>query len=293
VKIHALRTGTVAVKRRQPRGAGHGLVRRLNTLLDPVWTEPLPIYAWAIEHPEGLIVVDTGETARALRAGYFPRWNPYFRFGVREDLHPTDEVGPRLRALGLPPEEVRWLVLTHLHTDHAGGLAHFPRAEVLLSRTEYDAATGLRGALEGYLPQHWPSWFAPRLIGFSHGPAGPFPQSQRLTRTGDVVLVPTPGHTNGHLSVLVQDGETTFFLAGDASYSEDLMREGVVDGVAPREATYRATLRRIQDYTRAVPTVYLPSHDPAAARRLAARQIVRYGARPITTIGCTRQHVSR
>ena len=64
MKIHAIQTGTVAVKTRQVEGVGHGRRRLLNTFLDRTWTEPLPIYAFAIEHPEGVIVVDTGETAR-------------------------------------------------------------------------------------------------------------------------------------------------------------------------------------------------------------------------------------
>ena len=97
--------------------------------MDREWTEPLPIYAWLIEHPEGLIVVDTGETARAGEPGYFPRWHPYFKLAVREWVQPEDEIGPRLRALGFSPDDVRWVILTHLHTDHAGGLAHFPRSD--------------------------------------------------------------------------------------------------------------------------------------------------------------------
>jgi len=52
------------------------------------------------------------------------------------------------------------------------------------------------------------------------------------------------------------------------------MLEGVVDGVAPHETTCLATLHRIQQYARDVPTVYLPSHDPDAVARLAARQTV-------------------
>jgi len=274
MKIHALQTGTVAIKERQRRGVGHGTRRHVNTLLDRAWTEPLPIYAWAIEHPEGLIVVDTGETARALEPGYFTRWNPYFRLGVRAWVRPEEEIGERLRALGLPPAEVRWLVLTHLHTDHAGGLAHFPTAEILVTRTEYAAAAGVRGQARGYLPQHLPAWFAPHLVRFDDEPVGPFPRSHRLTRAGDVLLVPTPGHTDGHQSVIVREGDAALFLAGDASYTEHLMREGVVDGVAPHETADRATLERIQRYTRAVPTVYLPSHDPDAVARLAARQTV-------------------
>jgi glyoxylase-like metal-dependent hydrolase (beta-lactamase superfamily II) len=235
----------------------------------------LPIHAWVIEHPEGLIVVDTGETARAALPGYFPRWHPYFRLAARLAVRPEDEIGPQMRARGLSPEAVRWVVLTHLHTDHAGGLAHFPNAEILMSRAEYDAAAGFRGQLIGYLPNHWPAWLAPRLIAFEPSAVGPFPCSQALTRAGDVLLVPTPGHTAGHLSVIVRDGDPAFFLAGDTSYTEQTLVENAVDGVSPDEHVARETQRQILAYARDVPMVYLPSHDPAAAARLAARQVVR------------------
>src|SRR5262245_15543323 len=126
MRIHAISTGTVAIKERQRRGVGHGVMRQLNMLRDTSWTEPLPIYVWVIEQPEGVIVVDTGETARTAEPGYFPRWHPYYRIGLREWVQSEQEIGPQMRALGIAPEDVRWLVLTHLHTDHAGGLHHFP-----------------------------------------------------------------------------------------------------------------------------------------------------------------------
>jgi N-acyl homoserine lactone hydrolase len=85
MKIHAIQTGTVAIKTRQVHAAGHGTRRQLNMLLDREWTEPLPIYAFAVEHPEGVIVVDTGETARTADPGYFPRWHPYYHFVVAHD----------------------------------------------------------------------------------------------------------------------------------------------------------------------------------------------------------------
>jgi N-acyl homoserine lactone hydrolase len=108
MKIHAIQTGTVAITTKWREGVGHGRRRLLNTLLDREWTEPLPIYAFAIEHPEGVIVVDTGETARVSEPGYFPRWQPFFRFAVRELVQPEQEIGPQLRGLGIRPQRSAW-----------------------------------------------------------------------------------------------------------------------------------------------------------------------------------------
>ena len=274
MRIHAIQTGTVAIKERQRHGVGHGLRRRLNTLVDKTWTEPLPIYAWVVEHPEGIIVVDTGETARVSEPGYFPWWHPYYRFGVRSWVRPEEEIGPQLQVLGIQPADVRWLILTHLHTDHAGGLHHFPKVEILVSRTEYQLASGKAGLIRGYLPNRWPKWFAPHLIDFAPQPFGPFPSSYCLTQAGDVVLVPTMGHTAGHLSVIVQDGSESTFLAGDTSYTQQLLLEGVVDGVSESDEAAKQTLQRIQKYLSSVPTIYLPSHDPEAVKRLTNRSMV-------------------
>ncbi|HEX9036826.1 MAG TPA: N-acyl homoserine lactonase family protein [Ktedonobacterales bacterium] len=275
MRIHAIQTGTVAITQSWRQGRGHGALRRLNTLLDRRWTEPLPIYAWVIEHPEGVIVVDTGETARASQPGYFPRWHPYFRFAVRERVRPEEEIGPQLRALGINPQrDVRWLALTHLHTDHAGGLAHFPGVETLVSRVEYTRAQGLRGRIDGYPNNRWPADFAPRLLDFADRPYGPFARSLSLTKAGDVLLVPTPGHTPGHLSVAVQDGDHVVFLAGDTSYTEGLLLANAVDGVGPDETQERDTHQRILRLAQTTPLVYLPAHDPESAQRLAERRVI-------------------
>lgn len=103
MKIHAIQTGTVAITTRWREGVGHGRRRLVNTLLDREWTEPLPIFAFAIEHPEGVIVVDTGETARVSEPGYFPRWQPFFRFAVREQVQPEQEIAPQLEDSGSWP----------------------------------------------------------------------------------------------------------------------------------------------------------------------------------------------
>ena len=61
-------------------------------------------------------------------------------------------------------------------------------------------------------------------------------------------------------------------LAGDASYTQDLMLAGVADGVTTSPATDRDSLRRIRELARFEPTVYLPTHDPDARRRLEAME---------------------
>jgi glyoxylase-like metal-dependent hydrolase (beta-lactamase superfamily II) len=275
MRIHAIQTGTVAVKKSQQQGSrGDGPIRLLNTMLDPTWTEPLPIYAWAIEHPEGIIVIDTGETARTAEAGYLPWWHPYFKLGMKASVTPEEEIGPQLRRLGIPPEEVRWLIMTHLHTDHAGGLYHFPKAEILVSKTEYELAAGFSGRMRGYLSNHWPTWFSPRLIEFRPEPFGNFPESYALTKAANVRLVPTSGHSGGHLSVILQHDGLAYFFAGDASYTQQGLLDQIVDGVSLDRRLARQTLARILHYVQQAPSIYLPSHDPESGDRLAARQVV-------------------
>jgi glyoxylase-like metal-dependent hydrolase (beta-lactamase superfamily II) len=279
--IHAIQTGTVAVRARQREGVGRGPLRLVNTLRDDRWTEPLPILAWLIEHPEGLIVVDTGETAHATRRGYFPAWHPYYRLGVREWVEPEQEIGPQIERLGLSTSDVRRVVLTHLHTDHAGGLAHFPHSEILVTRAELAHASGRLGKLRGYLPHRWPDWFSPTPVDFEGGAFGPVTASQPLTAAGDVVLLSTPGHTPGHMSVAVDLGEQLVILAGDASYTQQLMLDGSADGVTNDPGTATATLAALRSIAESRPTVYLPSHDPhsqARLARLAERPAVRAGA---------------
>ena len=274
MKIHAIQTGTVAIKTRQVQARGHGARRQLNMFVDRRWTEPLPIYAFAIEHPEGVIVVDTGETARSTQPGYFPRWHPYYRYGLRLQVTPEQEIGPQLARLGIAPADVDRVVLTHLHTDHAGGLHHFAGTEILVSRADLEVASGVPGRLRGYPNNRWPAWFAPTVVDLAHDAYGPFPQSLALTKAGDVTLVPLHGHTAGQLGVVVEDGDQSVLIGGDSAYREDLMLSGVIDGPSPDEAAARLTHERIRALAAHTPTVYLVAHDPLTAASLAERRVV-------------------
>jgi N-acyl homoserine lactone hydrolase len=271
MKVHAIQTGFVRIKTAQVEGRGHGLSRRFAIFTDPNWTDWVPTYAWLIDHPEGVIVVDTGQGAHLLETG--KSLHPYVRWEVAFRIEPEQEIGPQLRTLGVGSRDVKRVVLTHLHMDHDGGLTHFPDSEILVASGELKTASGFIGRLRGYLPQRWPSWFDPKPLDLATEKFGPFAASRRLTAAGDVVAVATPGHTANHISVIVQDGDTAYFLAGDTSYNEELMLAGKLDGVSADEQVSSATLDAIRQFTQSRPTVYLPTHDPGCADRLANRQL--------------------
>jgi len=271
MRVHAIQTGRVKIKASQIVGRGHGLKRRLAPLIDSEWSDWLPTLAYAIEHRDGVILVDAGASAANKS---LPRWHPYFRLGVRFDIEPEEEAGPQLRAMGVGSADVRRVVLTHLHIDHDGGLSWFPKSEILVSPGELARAAGIAGRIRGYLPQRWPRGFDPKPLVLDGGPYGPFACSKRLTADGAIVAVATPGHTPDHLSVIVEGEDSAVLVAGDASYSEATMLAGTIDGVSEDEAQAAATLAAIQAFAAARPTVYLPAHDPDAARRLAKHEIL-------------------
>jgi N-acyl homoserine lactone hydrolase len=144
VNIHAIQTGTVDIKTAHRIRKPGGLIR---VFTDSRWTEWLPIYTWVIDHPEGIIVVDTGETSKSSEPNYYPHWHPYYRYSLRMNVRPEEEIGPQLRGMGIAQKDVKTLVLTHFHTDHAGGLHHFPGTEILASASDHRLASGFGARL--------------------------------------------------------------------------------------------------------------------------------------------------
>jgi len=269
MQIHVLQTGRVQVKRAQLVGQGHGLKRRVAPLIDNVWSDWLPTYAFAVEHTDGVILVDTGSNA-GLKT--LPRWHPYFRLAVRFDIDREEEVGNQLAKIGIAPRDVKKVVLTHMHIDHDAGLKDLPHSEVLAAEGEIKIASGFAGQIRGYLPQRWPPGFDPKPLAFDAQPFGPFARSRRLTRDGAVVAIPTPGHTAHHLSVAVVDDAATMLIAGDAAYTEANLEDGLIDGVAVDEAVTKLTLLRLRALAAERPIVFLPTHDPQTPARLAGRR---------------------
>ncbi len=277
MKIHAIQTGTVEIKQNQLIGKGSGGLRLVNVLFGREWVKPIPIYAWVIEHEEGVIVVDTGETARTSEAGYFPRWQPYYKMAVHFHVKPEQEIGPQLKQMGITPKDVKKVILTHMHTDHAGGLHHFPESKIYVNMPEYRRTRGFRGKIDGYLPHRMPNWFSPQPIEFIDGAFGSFQSSWNVTAKGDVKVVPTPGHTPAHVSVIVQNEDMEYFLTGDTSYTEENLLKKIADGVSPDPNQAVNTMQNILSFAKERSTVYLPSHDPNSEFRLKNRQTLVIG----------------
>src|SRR6185437_11669113 len=103
-------------------------------------------------------------------------------------------------------------------------------------------------------------------------PFGAFSESRALSDDGRIVVVATPGHTPGHVSVIcVDDDRNHVLLAGDATDTLEQLRSRRHDAVGPKPAVTVATIDRILAHGREHPTVFLPSHDPESAVRLASR----------------------
>jgi N-acyl homoserine lactone hydrolase len=269
IEITALTTGSVRIKRAMQRGRGSGLRRRSAIFLPGEMTGPLPIHAWLVHHDEGPILVDTGETTEV-------NDTPFAKF----DVKPEDEIHKQLAAHGLAPTDVRTVALTHVHVDHADGLARLPGVPAVVNAAELRFVHSLEAKVtRKLLRQPLPHGFDPRPVDLTTGPAiGAFPSSYSLTDDGSVRLVPTPGHTAGHASVLVDRGDHHVLLAGDIGYDVAQIEARKLDGVSPKDKVALATIDVVLDHARRHPTVILPSHDPDSARRLAAAEVARPAA---------------
>ena len=65
------------------------------------------------------------------------------------DVKPEQEIGAQLNKMGITPKDVREVILTYMHTDHAGGLHHFPESRIYVNMPEYKRTLGLQGQLIG------------------------------------------------------------------------------------------------------------------------------------------------
>jgi glyoxylase-like metal-dependent hydrolase (beta-lactamase superfamily II) len=165
-----------------------------------------PVLAFAIRHPDGIVLVDTGigEGSTWVDENYLPR--------VRN-------VRDALSGAKLDPDAVRAIVNSHLHFDHCGQNREFPGVPIYVQQAELDLA--LR---EGHTIVEWVD----------------FPEARYEAVEGDreivegVSVLATPGHTPGHQSVTVRAGDGLVLIVAQAAQDARSFATGPADASVQR-----------------------------------------------------------
>ena len=164
-----------------------------------------PVLAFAIRHPDGTILVDTG-------IGEGNAW-------VDENYRPrVRDAREALAAAKLDPDAVRAIVNSHLHFDHCGQNRAFAGLPIYVQRAELDLAR------EGYTVVEWVD----------------FPGARYDAIDGDrevvegVSILATPGHTPGHQSVTVRTGDGLVLIVGQAAQDARSFATGPADASVQR-----------------------------------------------------------
>jgi glyoxylase-like metal-dependent hydrolase (beta-lactamase superfamily II) len=169
-----------------------------------------------VETRQGLVLVDTGLGLKDYRE---PTWFiQLFRIITDMPFDPNEAAFHRIRELGHRPEDVKHIVLTHMHFDHCGGLSDFPHAKVHVHQREYSDFTDgriLHWSELAYVPRH--IMHNPDFILYHAVDSRWYDfDAIRLPFEPDMYLIPLYGHTRGHCGVAIKTTKGWVFHAGDA-----------------------------------------------------------------------------
>jgi N-acyl homoserine lactone hydrolase len=270
--VSVLSTGRVEIHPEQVHGSVKPLYWWLFTSRQ--WLPPRPINVYLIEHADGLVLFDTGQDRASVTDGsYFPGgvtglvYKHLARFYIAAD----ETLDGQLATLGYTTADVDTAIVSHLHQDHIGGLAELKDTELMVSSAEWRELSGVAPEARGFLRARitipglrWKQFdFEPDAA------VAPFAESLDVMGDGSLLLLPTPGHTAGSVSLLVRrrTGPPLLFV-GDLTYQSDLLARRRVPGVGKRRQMLHSTDQVLALAERMPGLVVLPAHDPGAARRL-------------------------
>jgi N-acyl homoserine lactone hydrolase len=268
VAVTPMRTGEIlAPPHFWQRPSGPLSTLRGSGILTPrsKWTW-VPIPCFLIEHPTvGPFLVDTGlhrAAGESVRRAYGTRAAALFRIRMDEGAAVTD----RLLARGLDPLGIDLVVMTHMHYDHTGSVEAFPRSTFVVDEREWEAAID-GGFLQGYRRKLFDQGYEWRTIDFGATQVDSFASFGRavdLFGDGSVRLLSTPGHTKGHMSVLLRlRSGRELLLAADAAYSRRTIDEELLPTFCDDPHRYMRSLREIRRYLELTPSaLVICGHDP-------------------------------
>ena len=232
----------------------------------------IPVIAFLVEHPTaGPVLVDTGfhpAVAVDPKQALGSLGGLVFK---EVEMDANQAVAAQLRDRGVDPASVSTVLMTHLHSDHASGIAEFPAATFLVSAKEWEAGSSGRQT-DGYLRRQYDHAFDYRTLDFDAADADSFATFGRsfdIFGDGSIRMVFTPGHSPGHCSVILRLRGREALIAGDAAYTVRTIRESHLPFKMDDEHRFRRSLREIQLYLKGTPdALVIPGHDMEAWRRL-------------------------
>ena len=273
--VHTLTTGHVEQHSEHRYGTSKPLMWWV--LTSKSWIKA-PITAYAIEHRDGLVLFDTGvDPALVSNPNYVSSsigrfiLNRVFRFHIG----PEDALDKQLEAVNLSASDVTKVVVSHLHFDHIGGIAHVPQAELLVSADEWRRLQAPNPERDWILWEHielpGAQWHPVEFSPTDEPLLAPFGGCYDVMGDGTLMLLPTPGHSPGSMSMLVRSsGLPPLLFVGDLTYELEPLHQDQVPGIGDPEQL-KASFAKVRALEDALPgLVVVPSHDPSAAAKLAA-----------------------
>jgi N-acyl homoserine lactone hydrolase len=234
----------------------------------------IPIVSFLVEHPgAGPVLIDTGlhpSCAIDLKQNFGRAGALAFR-GMKVDAAGTAR--DKLIARGIEPRDIKLVVMTHLHVDHASAMSEFPNATFVFTKREWEAATESRNWQHGYHTGQFDHGFDYRTLDFEDSDTDsyvPFGRALDLLGDGSIRAVYTPGHTHGHMSIVLRlEGGREALVAGDAIYTRYQLESAHLPHRIEDVHFYKRSLKEIQLYVQTKPdALVIPGHDMAEWNKL-------------------------
>ncbi len=272
IRIHVLDTGAVHVSPYVPYDSnGVGKMKLMGITVPSnqwVW---LPVMSYLIEHPNGLVLVDTGWDRRISPSGEFDKHTQRIVLGskmlarVNQGMLPEGKaIDEQLLKLGFSARDLDYVVITHLDCDHVSGIPQVAHAKhILVSDDEMQAA--LSGTTTNRIRYQSSLWRdVPLTLYQWNSDRGPFNRSYDLFGDHSVELINLPGHSNGLVAVKITNSEGKYvLLTSDAAYSQKSWREMILPGIFTNRNDQLKSLRWIREESLAPNCLAsLSTHDP-------------------------------
>ncbi|OXM82923.1 MBL fold metallo-hydrolase [Paenibacillus rigui] len=237
----------------------------------------IPAIFACIEHPEaGVLLWDTGYAPRFLEeTTRLP--NRLYRMTTPVGIGSEDSAVRQLADIGIRPEQVKGIIISHFHADHIAGLKDFPEALFYYAAEAYERVCRLRGLAalrRAFLPGLLPDDFLQRsrIIDpckrVALPAAYPFTHGLDVLGDGSLLAVPLPGHADGQIGLLLSTALRDYLLCADAVWSSAAYRENrpphpLAGLIMPSRRQYKESFERLVQLHRQVPELrILPSHCP-------------------------------